>query len=137
MKEIIKKDPQIIEKIRWRRITKEYLSSRNSAVFCEGSNLHPAFKLYKYYWWIFPKNSEFESAGEVFYNDKYKLTTKEAHELMEELSNQNIPFAYVNRKRKRLGCDIWDYEKLKQEFPNIEFAPAYEDDEDEEWEGHK
>lgn len=126
----------IINQYRWKSVDKEYLDSHN-IVFCEGSNLHPSFRLYKYYWWIFAKNSEFSSAGEVFYNQKYKLTTKQAIIKMEFLQFQNIPFAYVNRKVQRLGCKIWNYEKITMNNPYIEFAPSYDVDTDEPWNYHK
>lgn len=121
---------------RWKRINKEYLSSKN-IVFCEGSNLHPSFKMYKYYWWIFAHNCEYNTASDIFYKELYKLTTKDAMEKMNELELKKIPFAYVNKKFQRLGCSVWNYSKIKIDNPNIQFAPSYEDDIDEEWNYHK
>lgn len=46
------------------------MSSYYNIIFCEWHNLHPSFRIYKYYWWIFAKNSAFHSAAEVFYNAK-------------------------------------------------------------------
>lgn len=123
--------------IRWRKITKEYLNKKQSSLFCEGSSLHPAYSLYKYEWWVFSSDSKYETAGEVFFNKKYKLTTKQAINLMDQLDKKGIYYAYVNIRIKRLGNKIWDYEKLKKEYPDMRFAPAYEDDMDECWELHK
>ena len=105
--------------------------------FISGSNLHPNPKLYKYYWWIYSMESQERSAAEVFYTKAYRLTTKQFEEESIRLQDNKISFAYVNRKLHRLGT-TFDYEKLKEKYPDMEFAPAYEDDNDEMIEnGHK
>ena len=107
------------------------------AIFVSGSNLHPNPKMYKYYWWIYSMESQEKSAAEVFYTKAYRLTTKEFEEESIRLQDNKISFAYVNRKLHRLGT-TFDYEKLKEKYPDMEFAPAYEDDNDEMIEnGHK
>ena len=107
------------------------------AIFVSGSDLHLNPKMYKYYWWIYSMESEEKSAAEVFYSKAYRLTTKEFEKESIRLQDNKISFAYVNTKLHRLGT-IFDYEKLLKEFPDIEFAPAYEDDSDEmNEEGHK
>ncbi len=106
------------------------------AIFVSGSNLHPNPKMYKYYWWIYSMESQERSAAEVFYTKAYRLTTKEFEEESIRLQDK-ISFAYVNRKLHRLGS-IFNYEKLKEKYPDMEFAPAYENDNDEMIEnGHK
>ena len=106
------------------------------AIFVSGSNLHPNPKMYKYYWWIYSMESQEKSAAEVFYTKAYRLTTKEFEEESIRLQDK-ISFAYVNRKLHRLGS-IFNYEKLKEKYPDMEFAPAYDDDNDEMIEsGHK
>ena len=53
------------------------------------------------------------------------------------MQDSKISFAYVNSKQHRLGT-VFNYNKLIKEFPDIEFAPKYEDDNDESIEGgHK
>jgi hypothetical protein len=107
------------------------------AIFVSGSNINPNPKLYKYYWWIYSMESKEKSAAEVFYSKAHRLTTKKFEEEAIRLQDNKISFAYVNRKLHRLGT-IFDYEKLKEKYPDIEFAPAYEDDSDEmNEEGHK
>ena len=106
-------------------------------IFVSGSNINPNPKLYKYYWWIYSMESYENSAAEVFYTKAYRLSTKKFEEESIRLQDNKISFAYVNRKLHRLGT-IFDYEKLKEKYPDIEFAPAYEDDSDEiNDEGHR
>ena len=106
-------------------------------IFVSGSNINPNPKLYKYYWWIYSMESDENSAAEVFYTKAYRLSTKKFEEESIRLQDNKISFAYVNTKLHRLGT-IFDYEKLKEKYPDIEFAPAYEDDNDEMIEnGHK
>ena len=107
------------------------------AIFVSGSNLHPNPKMYKYYWWIYSMESQEKSAAEVFYSKALRLTTKEFEKESIRLQDNKISFAYVNRKLHRLGS-TFDYEKLKEKYPDIEFALSYEDDNDEMIEnGHK
>ena len=107
------------------------------AIFVSGSNVHPDPKMYKYYWWIYSMESKEKSAAEVFYSKAHRLTTKKFEEESIRLQNNKISFAYVNRKLHRLGS-IFDYEKLKEKYPDMEYAPVYEDDNDEMIEnGHK
>ena len=78
-----------------------------------------------------------KSAAEVFYSKAHRLATKKFEEEAIRLQDNKISFAYVNTKLHRLGT-IFDYEKLKEKYPDIEFAPAYEDDSDEiNDEGHR
>lgn len=106
-------------------------------IFVSGSNINPNPKLYKYYWWIYSMESYENSAAEVFYTKAHRLSTKKFEEEAIRLQDNKISFAYVNRKLHRLGT-IFDYEKLKEKYPDIEFAPAYEDDSDEiNDEGHR
>ena len=81
--------------------------------------------------------SDENSAAEVFYSKAHRLTTKKFEKESIRLQDNKISFAYVNRKLHRLGS-IFDYEKLKEKYPDMEFAPVYEDDNDEMIEnGHK
>ncbi|RXJ96059.1 hypothetical protein CRU94_05465 [Arcobacter sp. AHV-9/2010] len=125
-------------------ITKENaikrLKDRNldfMAIFVSGSNLHPNPRMYKYYWWIYSMESQEKSAAEVFYTKAYRLTIKEFERESTRLTENKISYAYINRKIHRLDS-IFNYEKLKEKYPDMEFAPSYEDDSDEmNEEGHK
>ncbi|MCT7572802.1 hypothetical protein [Aliarcobacter butzleri] len=123
------KNPQLITK---ENILKELRKENQSftVVFISGTNLHPNPKMYKYYWWIYSLESKQENAHEVFYKKEYELTTKEFEKEFQRLRDSKISFAYVNIKLHRLGS-IFDYEKLKTNYPDIKFAPSYEDDNDE------
>ena len=123
------------------RITKDFLREKlyrrnRNSIFISGSDIHPSKTHYKYYWWVYSLASPFESAEDVFFKDKYKLTTKEFFEQKNELYNKKILFAYVNIKHCRLGS-IWDYDKLELEFPDIAFASTYDEDKDESFNGFK
>lgn len=117
------------------QITKESLKFPNynimQSVFISGSNIHPNKRFYKYYWWIYSEESEEQSAKEVFFIKEKSLTTKQFFQKAEELTKRDIKFAYVNIKLHRLGNSVWDYEKIKTKYPDIEFAVALEDDLDE------
>ena len=126
-----------------KRITKEaakkYLEDKGkdfTIIFVSGSNIHPNPKFYKYYWWIYSMESKKESAADVFYKKEYRLSTKEFNYESKRLQDNKISFAYVNSKIYRLGS-IFNYNKLKEKYPNIEFAPSFEDDTDEIFEDYK
>lgn len=123
------KNPQLITK---ENILKELKKDNQSftVVFISGTNLHPNPKMYKYYWWIYSLESKQENAHEVFYKKEYELTTKEFEKEFQRLRDSKISFAYVNIKLHRLDS-IFDYEKLKTNYPDIKFASSYEDDNDE------
>jgi hypothetical protein len=106
-------------------------------MFVSGSNIHPNPHFYKYYWWIYAHDSVYENGDAVFYKEEHRLNTYDAMMKMKELRANKIPFAYVNMQIHRFGCSIWNYEQIKEKFPEEEFAPRYEDDTDPEWKGHK
>ena len=68
---------------------------------------------------------------EVFFIKEKSLTTKQFLQKADDLTKRDIKFAYVNIKLHRLGNSIWNYEKIKTKYPDIEFAVALEDDLDE------
>jgi len=105
--------------------------------FVSGSHMHPKRELYKYYWWIYPANSIYPTAKDVFYKQEHQLSIKEAMDMMKELRDKKVPFGYVNTRLHRLGCAIWNYDRLMDKYPDTKFAPSYDDDTDPEWQGHK
>ncbi len=107
-------------------------------LFISGSNLHSNAQLYKYYFWIYAENSEYSSSADVFFKEEHKLSAKKAFDMMKKLQEDNIGYAFANKRYYRLGNKTWDYEKLKKDDSKITFAPSYDDDEDEVHEsGHK
>ncbi len=120
-----------------KRITKEnlkeYLEKMDkdfTSIFVSGSSLNPNPRLYKYYWWIYSMESKENSAYDIFYKKEYRLSTKEFNNEIKRLQENNISFTYVNQKLHRLGS-IFNYHKLKEKYPNIEFALSFDEDSDE------
>lgn len=115
------------------KAAKEWIKKRNeefSIIFVSGSNIHPNPTMYKYYFWIYSMESKENSAKDVFYKKEYQLSIAKFEKEVQRLKNNKISFAYVNRKYHRLGS-IFNYEKLKEKYPEIEFAPAFNNDIDE------
>ena len=126
------------------KVTKLYLKqsqergSSSLGISTTNFNPNPIFK--KHYFWIYHYNMPYESAQEVFFKDEHKLSLKKAIDLMDQLKKDNIPFAYINSAYHRLGTKVFDYEKLKEKYPDIKFAVAYSEDKDEaceELNGHR
>ena len=126
------------------KVTKLYLKQSQekgySSLGISTTSLNPNPQLKKYYFWIYHYNMPHHSAQEVFFKDEHKLSLKKAMDLMHHLEKDNIPFAYVSTGYHRLGTKIFNYEKLKEKFPDIKFAVAYSEDSDEaceELNGHR
>jgi len=126
------------------KITKSFLKQRKengySSLGISTTSLNPNPELKKYYFWIYHYNMPHSSAQEIFFKDEHKLSLKIAMDLMDDLKKDNIPFAYVSMGYHRLGTQIFNYEKLKEKYPDIEFAVAYSEDRDEaceELNGHR
>jgi len=56
---------------------------------------------------------------------------------MDKLKEKKIPYAMVSITLYRLGTKVFDYEKLKQKCPDIEFVVAFDKDTDEEYKGFR
>jgi len=116
-------------------ITKSFLKQRKENGFTtigiSTTSLNPNPTLKKYYYWIYHYNMPYESAQEVFFKDEHKLSLKKAINLMHHLKKDTIPFAYVSIGYERLGTKVFDYKRLKEKYPDIEFAVAYSEDRDE------
>ena len=126
------------------KVTKLYLKQSQekgySSLGISTTSLNPNPRLKKYYYWIYHYNMPHNSAQEIFWKDEYKLSLKKAIDTMKILKDEKIPYAYVNVGYHRLGTKVFDYEKLKELYPDIKFAVAYSEDSDEaceELNGHK
>ncbi len=126
------------------KVTKSFLKQRQqqgcNKIGISTTSINPNPQLKKYYFWIYHYNMPYNSAQEVFFKDEYKLSLKKAMDLMYHLKKDNIPFAYVNVGYHRLSTKVFNYEKLKEKYPDIEFAVAYSEDRDEaceELNGHR
>jgi len=126
-------------------ITKKFLEQRynesgNLGVGISTVGLNPNPRLKKYYSWIYDCNMPYKSAQEVFYKDEHKLSLKKALDLIKYLKETNSPYAFVIVGYHRLGTKVFNYSALKEKFPDITFAVAYDEDTDEmckELAGHK
>ncbi|WP_125889912.1 hypothetical protein [Pseudomonas luteola] len=110
--------------------TKSYQSMR----FTRG--VHPNVFAYKYYWWVFHRDSPCE--GETFLGETYQLATAAAHELMGQLQRAGEPYWLYNKRLRRLpsaGSPPWNTDA--PQWKDAEWAPAYPDDPDPPYQGHK
>jgi len=125
-------------------ITKQYLQKNKDdgrlGVGISTTSLNPNPLLKKYTYWVYHYEMPFESADEVFYKDEHSLSLYDYLELRDYLRIHEIPYAIVSVSQYRLGTKVWDYEKLKEEWPEIIFAVSYDDDSDKvrlNFNGHK
>ncbi|RBQ32046.1 hypothetical protein CRU92_04560 [Arcobacter sp. FW59] len=98
--------------------------------FISGLNINPNPKLYKYYFWIYSLESKEKNADEIFYKDEYKLSISEFENKYNDLKSREISFVYINVGYKRLNNTVFDYKKIKEKYPETQFAISYEDDTD-------
>lgn len=92
--------------------------------FAGGSHIHPNPRLYKYYWWVFTKESP--SEGEAFLTDNNRLCMSDFDQQIKHCISQNLSAYIYNQRYYRYDEHLpWDYEKLKQN-KDIQFAPSFE-----------
>ena len=96
--------------------------------------MHPNPRFYKYYWWIFWKESPVE--GEQFLSKDYRLCTAAAMQLLDRLKEQNELCWLYNRSLPRMDkANPFNLES--ERWKDTEWAPAYDDDPDPVWNGFK
>jgi hypothetical protein len=108
--------------------------ARKEGCLCQSYalTLHPNPRFYKYVWWVFSKYSTAE--GQEFFSEANRLTTAAAMRLLERLKAENEPCVLYNARLPRAGS-IFD--PTAEKWQSVEWAPAYEEDKDESWNGHK
>jgi len=113
-------------------ITKQFLQKNKEegrmGAGISTTSLNPNPLLKKYTHWVYHYEMSYESAKEVLYKEKHSLSLYDYLELRNHLHSHEIPYAVVSVSQHRLGIKVWDYEKLKREYPDITFAVSYEDD---------
>ncbi len=100
------------------------------------SGLHPNVYSYKYYWWVFYKDSPCD--GYDFLSDKYRLTTAAAFGLMQQLQKAGHPYWVYNKRTPRKSSKFsppWNLNSPR--WKDTEWAPSYPDDSDLTYKGHK
>lgn len=110
---------------------------RCAHVFAQRVHPNPVF--YKYYWWVFHKDSPCD--GEEFLSARYRLATAAAAQLMQELEARREPFWLYNDPLPRLDPANTPWDPSSPRWKSIEWALAYAEDPDPEdqrrWRGHK
>ena len=98
-------------------------------------NIHPNPYLYKYYWWVFCRNSPID--GEQFLSSTHRLNTEAAMELVDLLLRKGEPYWLYNDNfpRRDLVNTPFDFDSPR--WNGCEWALPYDDDPDPAWRGHK
>jgi len=97
--------------------------------------MHPNSLIYKYYWWVFHQDSPCD--GSEFLTKEYRLSTKVAFELREQLRETGQSYFLYNERLPRLDPDnsLFDPDSVK--WKDVVFAPSFADDKDGEYKGFK
>jgi len=108
----------------------EGFQSRSYATF-----MHPNPHLYKYYWWIFWQGSPCE--GDEFLSDRYRISTKQAFELMHKLREEQHSYWLYNCRLPRLDPANTPFDPKSKVWQDVEWAKPFDKDTDEEYQGLK
>ena len=109
---------------------REGFLSRSYATF-----MHPKPIFYKYYWWVFWKGSPCD--GKEFLGNGYRMSTKQAFELMAKLESEHESYYLYNKQLLRLDPVNTPFDPDAGKWQGVEWAKAFDEDPDEEYEGHK
>jgi len=111
---------------------KEESTGEPCAIYCEAlyswRDQNPLF--FKFYWWIFHKDSPCE--GGEFLDDKYRLTTKKAIDLMQQLDANKQTYFIYNHRFPRLDPENTPFDMNSERWKGSKFVMSFADDEDEE-----
>jgi len=99
------------------------------------SRMHPNPYFYKYYWRIFYKDSPCEG-HDFFERSDNRLTTKQAYELRNKLAAENLNCYIYNSSYPRLDPNN-PFDPAAERWKDCQWAPAYDDDNDEPYKGFK
>lgn len=97
--------------------------------------IHPNPRFYKYYWWVFHKDSPCD--GEKLLSKSYRLNFAAAVRLMDRLKEAGEACWVYNREhpRRDLENTPWDFEASL--WKSVEWALPYAHDPDPVYQGHK
>ncbi|WP_175844524.1 MULTISPECIES: hypothetical protein [Burkholderia] len=99
-----------------------------------GTYLHPNPRWYKYVWQIWTPDLPLE--GAEFFQHGPRYCTAHFHEVRERLSGVGVSGFIYNRQLPRQGLGK-PFDLTHPRWAKREWAPAWEDDADPEWSGHK
>ncbi len=99
------------------------------------THMHPNPKFFKYYWRVFSNDSEYE--GRDFFIFGQELTTAEYVAKTDALDARNEPYLIYNRRIPR-RFEGMPFDPTSERWRGQkEWAPAWEEDRDAEFEGFK
>ncbi|SOZ17171.1 conserved hypothetical protein [Cupriavidus taiwanensis] len=105
---------------------------RETQSFCSGYLPHPNPRMYKYFWRVFAMDTPWESTE--FFVRAPVLTTAHFMEMYGKCRADGVSCLIYSYHLPRHGS-IFDQTSAKWE--GVTFAPAWDDDQDAEWRGHK
>ncbi|MFA6107409.1 MAG: hypothetical protein WDA75_01440 [Candidatus Latescibacterota bacterium] len=100
--------------------------------FCQ--RMHPNPRLWKYRWWVFHRESTAE--GRVFLEPEHSLCTARAMEVLEDLQQREMFYLVYNRGYPRRDPSN-PFNPGHPRWAGVKWAPAWEEDPDSVWRGHK
>ena len=101
----------------------------------QGSFLHKNPRFYKYYFWIYHRGVTIE--GAEFWGNQYRLPIKSAFDLINHLKKTNQAFMVFNRRFPRWDPGVVPFDRDSEKWKDTEWAPAFDEDADEEYQGFK
>jgi hypothetical protein len=101
----------------------------------KGTFLHQNPKFYKYYYWIYHRGILIEGRG--FFDNQYRLPIKKAFDLIDQLKQSDQPCVIYNRRIPRWDPDVIPFDRNSAKWKDYEWAPAFDDDQDELFRGFK
>ncbi|GAB7521540.1 hypothetical protein [Paraburkholderia sp. 2C] len=99
-----------------------------------GTHLHPNPRLYKYIWQIWTPESPLE--GAEFFVQGPRYSTALFQQIEKQINDAGLSGFIYNRRLPRLGPDK-PFDLAHPRWANRVWAPAWDDDTDPEWNGHK
>ena len=99
------------------------------------SGMHPNRYYYKYYFWVFWRQSPVD--GGAFLGKEYRMNVAAAMALIDRLREQKEPYMLYNTglpRRDPLRCP---FDPKSPRWKDSEWACAFDDDPDPEWNGFK
>jgi len=97
--------------------------------FHKGAAYNPNPKHYKYIWWVFHNGVKSDNLKVLMKTQESRfLDFEKVESFIKILKAQNEPYAYVCKDYPRLGVTEFDYKRMQRNKPEIEFAPAWEED---------
>lgn len=99
------------------------------------SHMHPNPRFFKYRWWVFWRESPCD--GREFLDEKHSLCTADAMALMDKLTEDRECHWIYNRRIPRDEPGVTPFDRTAPNWRDVQFAPAFGDDMDSEWDGFR